>query len=57
MPEASLAFSGRRVSALSFGLKHGVEADRLASIDGLARLQSPRRFSDSLIVRPAAARL
>lgn len=43
MPEASLAFSSLMAFALLFGLKHGLDADHLASIDGLARLQSQRR--------------
>ncbi|WP_292938268.1 nickel transporter [Noviherbaspirillum sp.] len=42
MPEASLAFSSLMAFALLFGLKHGFDADHLASIDGLARLQSRR---------------
>jgi nickel/cobalt transporter (NiCoT) family protein len=42
MPEASLAFSSLMAFALLFGLKHGFDADHLASIDGLARLQSQR---------------
>lgn len=42
MPEASLAFSSLMVFALLFGLKHGFDADHLASIDGLARLQAQR---------------
>ncbi|HJU71740.1 MAG TPA: nickel transporter [Paucimonas sp.] len=40
MPEASLAFSSLMAFAMLFGLKHGFDADHLASIDGLARLQS-----------------
>jgi nickel/cobalt transporter (NiCoT) family protein len=42
MPEASLAFSSLVAFALLFGLKHGFDADHLASIDGLARLQVQR---------------
>lgn len=42
MPEASLAFSSLIMFALLFGLKHGFDADHLASIDGLARLQAQR---------------
>lgn len=42
MPEASLAFSSLMAFALLFGLKHGFDADHLASIDGLARLQAQR---------------
>jgi nickel/cobalt transporter (NiCoT) family protein len=40
MPEVSLAFSSLLAFALLFGLKHGFDADHLASIDGLARLQN-----------------
>jgi high-affinity nickel-transport protein len=42
MPEASLAFSSLLAFALLFGLRHGFDADHLASIDGVARLQSQR---------------
>ncbi len=42
MPEASLAFSSLMAFALLFGLKHGFDADHIASIDGLARLQTQR---------------
>lgn len=42
MPEASLALSSLMAFALLYGLKHGFDADHLASIDGLARLQSQR---------------
>ncbi|HYD63455.1 MAG TPA: nickel transporter [Noviherbaspirillum sp.] len=42
MPEASLAFSSLIAFAALFGLKHGFDADHLASIDGVARLQSQR---------------
>ncbi|RZI41738.1 nickel transporter [Herbaspirillum sp. HC18] len=42
MPEATLAFSSLLAFALLFGLKHGFDADHLAAIDGLARLQTRR---------------
>lgn len=42
MPEASLALSSLMAFALLYGLKHGFDADHLASIDGLARLQAQR---------------
>lgn len=42
MPEASLAFGSLMAFSLLFGLKHGFDADHLASIDGLARLHAQR---------------
>lgn len=42
MPEATLAFNSLLAFAFLFGLKHGFDADHLASIDGLARLQAQR---------------
>ncbi len=42
MPEASLAFGSLIAFAFLFGLKHGFDADHLASIDGVARLQLQR---------------
>lgn len=42
MPEATLAFSSLLAFSFLFGLKHGFDADHLASIDGLARLQAQR---------------
>lgn len=40
MPEPSLALSSLMIFALVFGVKHGFDADHLASIDGLARLHT-----------------
>lgn len=40
MPESTLALSSLMAFAILFGLKHGFDADHLASIDGLARLQT-----------------
>lgn len=40
MPESTLALSSLLAFAMLFGLKHGFDADHLASIDGLARLQT-----------------
>lgn len=40
MPEPSLALTSLMAFAILFGIKHGFDADHLASIDGLARLQS-----------------
>ncbi|MDY7577069.1 nickel transporter [Herbaspirillum sp. RTI4] len=40
MPESSLALTSLMAFAVLFGIKHGFDADHLASIDGLARLQS-----------------
>jgi len=40
MPEPSLSLSSLLAFALLFGIKHGFDADHLASIDGLARLQT-----------------
>lgn len=51
MPEASLAFSSLMAFALLFGIKHGFDADHLASIDGLARLQS--RLGHARLARSA----
>lgn len=39
MPEPSLTLSTLLLFALVFGMKHGFDADHLATIDGLARLQ------------------
>ena len=40
MPEASLALTSLVAFAFLFGLKHGFDADHLATIDGLARVQA-----------------
>lgn len=40
MPEIALAFDSLLAFALLFGIRHGFDADHLASIDGLARLHS-----------------
>lgn len=40
MPDASSALPGLLAFALLFGLKHGFDADHLATIDGLARLHA-----------------
>lgn len=54
MPDASFALPSLMVFALLFGIKHGFDADHLAAIDGLARMQAGRghkrlaRFSGAL---------
>ncbi len=49
MPDASTTLSTLLIFALIFGMRHGLDADHLAAIDGLARVQASQH-------RPAAAR-
>lgn len=54
MPDAAFDLPSLMVFALLFGIKHGFDADHLATIDGLARLQAKQgrrrlaRFSGAL---------